>query len=85
MHGLFHVTLFSTYLLNTKNYNNVSIPSVSTDYERNNNKITLVNIKFNLSACKNLSKNELDNLSDTAREIFILFYNLEITSSFVIL
>ena len=33
---------------------------------RTDNKITLVNIKFNLNACKNLSKKELDNLSDTA-------------------
>ena len=33
-------------------------------------KITLVNIKFSLNACKNLSKNELDNLSDTARDFF---------------
>ena len=34
---------------------------------RTDNKITLVNIKFNL---KNLSKKELDNLSDTARDFF---------------
>ena len=34
-------------------------------------KITLVNIKFSLNACKNLSKNELDNLSDTARDFFL--------------
>ena len=34
---------------------------------RIDNKITLVNIKFNL---KNLSKKELDNLSDTARDFF---------------
>ena len=34
------------------------------------NKITLVNIKFYLNACKNLSKNELNNLSDTARDLF---------------
>ena len=32
--------------------------------------ITLVNIKFSLNACKNLSKNELDKLSDTARDFF---------------
>ena len=37
---------------------------------RTDNKITLVNIKFSLNACKNLSKNELDNLSDTARDFF---------------
>ena len=37
---------------------------------RTDNKITLVNIKSNLHACKNLSKRELDNLSDTARDFF---------------
>ena len=37
---------------------------------RTDNKITLANIKFNLNACKNLSKKELDNLSDTARDFF---------------
>lgn len=37
---------------------------------RTDDKITLVNIKFNLNACKNLSKKELDNLSDTARDFF---------------
>ena len=37
---------------------------------RTDSKINLVNIKFNLNACKNLSKNELDNLSDTARDFF---------------
>ena len=29
-------------------------------------KITLVNIKFNLNTCKNLTKKELDALSNTA-------------------
>ena len=37
---------------------------------RTDNKITLVNTKFSLNACKHLSKNELDNLSDTARDFF---------------
>ena len=37
---------------------------------RTDNKITLVNIKFSLNVCKNLTKNELGNLSDTAREFF---------------
>ena len=37
---------------------------------RTNNTITLVNIKFNLNASKNLSKKELDNLSDTACDFF---------------
>ena len=33
-------------------------------------KKTLVNIRFNLNACKNLSKKELDVLSDTAKRYF---------------
>ena len=33
---------------------------------RADNKITLVNIKFNLNTCKNLTKKELDALSNTA-------------------
>ena len=33
---------------------------------KTDNKITLANIKFNLNACKNLTKKELDVLSDTA-------------------
>ena len=37
---------------------------------RTDNNIALVNIKFNLNACKNLSNKELDNLSDTARYFF---------------
>ena len=37
---------------------------------RTNNKTTLVNIEFNLNACKNLSKKELDALSDTATNFF---------------
>ena len=37
---------------------------------RTDNKITLVNINFSFSACKNLTKNELDNLSDKARNFF---------------
>ena len=44
---------------------------------RTDNKITLVNIKFNLNACKNLSKKELDNLSDTARDFFYFVQSLE--------
>ena len=42
---------------------------------RADNKITLVNIKFSLNACKNLSKNELNNLSDTARDFFYFFHS----------
>ena len=37
---------------------------------RTDNKITLVNINFNLTACKNLTKKELDALSDTATSFF---------------
>ena len=37
---------------------------------RTDKKITSVNIKFSLNAYKNLSKNELDNLSDAARKFF---------------
>ena len=33
---------------------------------RTDNKITLVNIKLNLNACRNLCKKELSNLSNTA-------------------
>ena len=38
--------------------------------KRIDNKKTLVNIRFNLNACKNLSKKELDVLSDTATNFF---------------
>ena len=34
------------------------------------NKITLANIRFKLNACKNLSKKELNALSDTASNLF---------------
>ena len=37
---------------------------------RTDNKITLVNIRFNFNACKNLSKKELDGLSGTASNFF---------------
>ena len=37
---------------------------------RTDSKITLCNIQFNLSAYKNLSKRELDALSDTANDFF---------------
>ena len=33
-------------------------------------KITLCKIKFNLGACKELTKKEIDSLSDTARDFF---------------
>ena len=38
--------------------------------KRTDDEITLVNIKFNLNACKNLAKKELDTLSDTATTFF---------------
>ena len=38
--------------------------------KRIDDKVKLVNIKFNLNACKNLSKKELDALSDTASNFF---------------
>ena len=41
------------------------------------NKIMLVNVKFSLNACKNLTKNELDNLSDTARNFFYFVQSFE--------
>ena len=37
---------------------------------RTDNKITLFDIQFNLNACKNLSVDELDALSDTASNFF---------------
>ena len=37
---------------------------------RTDNKITLVNIKFNLNAYRNFSKKELNNLSNTVRDFF---------------
>ena len=37
---------------------------------KTNIKITLVNIRFNLNTCKNLSKKELDSLSDRASNFF---------------
>ena len=38
--------------------------------KRTDDKVKLVNIKFNFNACKNLSKKELDALSDTASNFF---------------
>ena len=37
---------------------------------RSDNKITLCNIRFNLNACKNLSVEEIDALSDRASNFF---------------
>ena len=38
--------------------------------DRSENKITLCKIKFNLSACKQLSEDEIISLSDAARNFF---------------
>ena len=38
--------------------------------KKTDDKIMLVNIIFNLNACKNLSKKEIDALSDTASNFF---------------
>ena len=38
--------------------------------KKTDDKITLVNIRFNLNACKNLSKRELDAISNTAAIFF---------------
>ena len=40
--------------------------------DRTDNKLTLCKIKFNLGACKHLTKDEIDSLSDTARNFFYL-------------
>ena len=37
---------------------------------RTDQKITLCKVKFNLAACRDLTKNEIDSLSDTARNFF---------------
>ena len=41
---------------------------------RTDKKITLCKIKFNLSACKELSKKEIDSLSETARNFFFISF-----------
>ena len=48
---------------------------------RTDDKITLFNIRFNLNACKKLSKNELDALSDTGSNFFFILFKLLATSS----
>ena len=45
--------------------------------DKTDQKITLCKIKLNLGACKQLSKEEIDSLSDTARGFFILSKGLE--------
>ena len=52
---------------------------------KTDNKITLVNIKFSLNTCKNLTKNELDNLSDTARDFFYIVKSFGISLNVVLL
>ena len=46
---------------------------------RTGNKITPVDIKFSLNACKNLTKNELDHLNDTARDFFYFAQSFRIS------
>ena len=41
--------------------------------DRSDNKITLCKIKFNLGACKHVTKQEIDSLSDTAQNFFLFF------------
>ena len=41
--------------------------------DKSDQKITLCKIKFNLGACKKLSKHEINPLSETARDF--LFYS----------
>ena len=53
--------------------------------KRTDDKITLVNIRFNLNACNDLSKKELDALSDTATNFFILSKLLATSSNLGIL
>ena len=38
--------------------------------DKTDNKITLCKVKFNLSACKNLTENEINYLRETARDFF---------------
>ena len=47
---------------------------------RTDNKITLCKVRFNLGACKNLSNDEIDSLSDTARNFFcfILVFGIKL-------
>ena len=52
---------------------------------RTDNKTVLVNVKFSLNACKNLSKSELDNLRDTHVISFIFSNHLEINLNLVVL
>ena len=48
---------------------------------RADNRVTLVNIRFSLNTCKNLSEKELDDLSDTATNFFLILSKLLATSS----
>ena len=46
----------------------------------------LVNIKFSLNVCKSLTENEINNLSNTARDFFSILFNLlEISLNSVLL
>ena len=52
---------------------------------RTDNKMTLFNIRFNLNVCKNLSKNGLDTLSDTASNFFHFIQSSATSSNYLIL
>ena len=54
---------------------------------RTDNNLTLCKIRFNLGACKTLSKEDIDSLSDTARNFLLLslcpsFWNQAQTQEF---
>ena len=51
---------------------------------RTDNKITLCKIRFNLGACKTLSKDEIVSLSDTARNFFLFVQAFGIKKSEVL-
>ena len=44
--------------------------------DKTDDKITLCKVKCNLSACKKLSKKEIDSLSETARDFFLLYSSI---------
>ena len=49
--------------------------------DRKDDKITLCKVKFNLSACKNLTEDEVISLSETARNFFTLSRHSEQSSN----
>ena len=61
------------------------IPLGTEQLTKTDNKITLVNIKFSLNSCKNLSKMSLIIEIVRSGTSFILFSLMEISLNFVIL